>query len=297
MKRRLIQYLFELLTLIVVNNGCSINSTNLCSVKDYQELMRQNYSCGVKIKPKLSKVTSSQQSNKRLEKIEKVESKNLLLWLKEMKEMWKDFPVYRQIKTNKNSSNDKIFTKKYFESCKFDKIEKGLEKGFFQKVNGTLEGTGVLTFDGKGSSCFSKHGAQKINGTFARGQLEGMATILFHNGSFFRAPFSNGAISGLARSFSCQYGACDFDYEEWNKPNRLSEVRNMDYQYRFPSLFAGVTFLRNLDPRISNSRLKFMKMPCQPQNPLISNPRIVKTAYNKSANNEGRLKLQILFDR
>ncbi len=180
-------------------------------------------------------MASSEQSKKIPEANNKVESKNLLSWLNKMKDIWTDFPVYRQIK-----NNDNIFTKKYFESCQFDKIEK-LEEGLFQNENGSLVGTGVLTFDKKGSSCLYKLGIYKINGTFARGQLEGMATIYFNNGSFFRAPFSNGAISGLARSFSCLYGACDFDYEAWNKPSRLSEVNNMKYQKKVKLGNAGFT--------------------------------------------------------
>jgi hypothetical protein len=216
MKRRLFQKTFLFLTFVFAVNSNSQESS-FCSVKDYQDFMKHNYSCDeVEIKTKLSKQINDKN-------IKKFESKNLLSWLKEMKEIWRDFPVYRQMKINSKSATNI----KYLEPCKYDKIGK-LEKGLIHNENGSLEGTGVLTFDGKGSSCFSKLGVHKINGTFANGQLDGMATVYFNNGSFLRAPFLNGAISGLARTFSCQYGACDFDYEAWNKPNRLSEVINMN---------------------------------------------------------------------
>ncbi len=65
--------------------------------------------------------------------------------------------------------------------------------------------------------------------------------------------------------------------------------------YRFPSLFAGVTFHKNIKPGITNwhfrpklgwFRLKMTDFPCYSR---FLRSRIVKTVNTQTANNEGRL--------
>jgi len=128
--------------------------------------------------------------------------RQLVLWLKEMKEVWKDFPEHR-------SDLDGSDPVKFFGDCRFD------QKSDF---------AGILNFDEKSWSCFSKFGVTRVNGSFVGGDLNGFSTVHFLNGSLIRAPFVNGSLSGLARWFTCLYGSCDFDYEPWNVPDRLAEV-------------------------------------------------------------------------
>ena len=163
---------------------------------------------------------SSKCSNKTVENESKVvvDSNPLLLWLKDMKMIWKEFPVYKGKESRSNKSPAKQFLRECSNDQVFD-LTNGLER-----IKNRLIGDGILTFNGKKSFCWTKLGIEKVNGSFVNGQLEGMATIHFKNGSFLRAPFSNGIISGLSRVFTCQYGACDFDYQPWTIPNRLSEV-------------------------------------------------------------------------
>jgi hypothetical protein len=129
----------------------------------------------------------------------------LLKWLTEMKNIWRDFPV-------SNLKQDSKESLKFFSFC--DKNENFPNQNF----------DGVLSLEKSHRDCFSKFGISKLNGSFVGGNLNGMATIHFANGSLIRAPFDNGSLSGLVRKFSCLYGSCDFDYEAWNVPNRLAEV-------------------------------------------------------------------------
>jgi hypothetical protein len=89
--------------------------------------------------------------------------------------------------------------------------------------NGTIEGRGILSYPSD-SICSTEKGIEIVNGSFVDGRLTGMSTIYFSNMSILRAPFYRGSVSGLARTFSCQYGECDFNEEAWNKPIWLSEV-------------------------------------------------------------------------
>jgi hypothetical protein len=148
-------------------------------------------------------------------KVQSNANSQLLVWLKDMKNIWKDFPVETYERRKPATPI------KYFDVCENDKKFEQLKL----TSNGNLSNSEVLIFNENDSTCFSKLGVAKINGTFIEGYLNGMATIFFHNGSFIRAPFLNGSISGLLRKFSCQYGSCDFDYQPWNVPNRLEEVR------------------------------------------------------------------------
>ena len=202
-----------------------------CSRKEYDDVMLfQNLHCHLEldINSNLSKAETpskvSHESEIKKLRNEKTKLKSnvnnqLLTWLKEMKNIWKDFPV------DGSEQNRLRLPIKYFDVCKNDKNFKD-ENDLKLNSKGTLNGSsGVLIFNENNSICHSKLGVAKINGTFIGGLLNGAATIFFRNGSFIRTTFQNGSISGLLRRFSCQYGSCDFDYQPWNVPNRLEEVR------------------------------------------------------------------------
>ena len=66
----------------------------------------------------------------------------------------------------------------------------------------------------------------------------------------------------------------------------------VDVNYRFPSLFAGVTFPRNLESANTKTIILSLKQAKSVFFPLLSavfGPRIVETANGKTANNECRL--------
>ena len=157
-------------------------------------------------------VKKNSRTNKSILNVKKnsrTDKNELLLWLKEVKNVWKEFPVEVA-----NIHSDPV---PFFGDCK-------VEESFGRKMPQSNTEIMVLNFNKNENNCFSKLGVVKINGTFVEGFLSGSSTVHFANGSFIRAPFSNGSLAGLARKFSCPYGSCDFDYEPWNVPNRLFEV-------------------------------------------------------------------------
>ena len=217
-----------------------LNSCSKFGTADYQSQC-SDYQSDTNLKLNITNVEnySSVKYNKCSNSTKKYESKDLvnstsnqlLLWLKDMKTIWKDFPVFKSDELSaKNNSKTQFLI-----GCTNDDIAS--MSSDLRRVKNQLEGKGVLTFEEEKSFCFTKLGIEKVNGSFVNGQLEGMATIHLKNGSLVRAPFSNGIISGLSRVFSCQYGACDFDYQPWTIPNRLSEVKTFKYYYRRLTLY------------------------------------------------------------
>jgi len=140
--------------------------------------------------------------------------KGLKKWIETIKNPNLEFPVFE------DGCNQK--EQHWIGSCSDGTLSKGLIKN----EAGKLEGKGELTFD-KSSECFDKFKVSKVVGTFAGGLLEGTASIHFKNQSFFIAPFCQGSVSGLARTFMCQFGFCDYEGDSekfWNTPEWLSEV-------------------------------------------------------------------------
>ena len=197
---------------------CSYSKQLQCQLPNYHNLMiKQDRVCSIEAlnrpEPRPSK-TSIDQLDKEGETLPDVKrqvdvhrqvrlaKERLFRWLKEMKDVWKDFPIL-------DGSDDGSDPVKFFGDCRIDPV---------------TDFDGIFNVGEKSRSCFSEFGVTKLNGSFVGGNLNGFATVHFANGSFIRAPFANGSISGLFRRFTCLYGSCDFDYEPWNAPDRLAEV-------------------------------------------------------------------------
>ena len=105
-------------------------------------------------------------------------------------------------------------------------IDGSLHQGLAFDEKGRIEGRGELTF-GENTFCSKTFQVSKVVGTFIDGLLVGEASIEFKNLTSFVATFRRGVLSGLARTFSCRYGHCDFEEVpdiDWNSPDWLTEV-------------------------------------------------------------------------
>ena len=140
--------------------------------------------------------------------------KELDRWIAKLKNPKLEFPTFVD-----DSDNDVI--KHWLDSCR----EGDLGPGLRRNRAGNIEGRGEVVFGDK-TTCFKVFNVVRVDGTFVDGLLDGMASVHFKNSSFFVAPFRDGSVSGLSRTFDCRYGHCDYeDPESWNIPNWLSEVR------------------------------------------------------------------------
>jgi hypothetical protein len=87
----------------------------------------------------------------------------------------------------------------------------------------TVDGTGTITF-AEETLCRSL-GIASVEGTFVKGRLTGPASVWFTDGSFMRASFKEGVQHGMARTFWCKNGACDyFEDPKLKEPKYIKEV-------------------------------------------------------------------------
>ena len=140
--------------------------------------------------------------------------KELDRWIAKLKNPKLEFPTFVD-----DSDNDVI--KHWLGSCR----EGDLGPGLRRNRAGNIEGRGEVVFGDK-TTCFKVFNVVRVDGTFVDGLLDGMASVHFKNSSFFVAPFRDGSVSGLSRTFDCRYGHCDYEEpDSWNIPNWLSEVQ------------------------------------------------------------------------
>jgi len=134
-------------------------------------------------------------------------------WIEKMKNPKLENPIFEP------DSNDG--DKHWIRHCTDGSLKDGL--AFNEK--GQIEGHGEIAFD-KDSFCSKTFQVSKVDGTFVDGLLNGEASIQFKNLTSFVASFRRGVASGLARTFSCRFGHCDFEDDRINSPDWLTEVNN-----------------------------------------------------------------------